>query len=335
LRAEANQDMWKRIATGITVLMLMATMATAQVKDNAANQRVVLEQILTQTYQPSVVGKKIVGIGGETAVHRAGTIVVIQRPGLYAGLQRNETASTAVHGLDTEFFRGTKDYAIPAGERFYITAIAVGGETVFFGLLSARDVTTPRGTGRLWAVATFYFPTETLANADKDAVIRELDQWFVPEGRAPSVTAAPSASPANVAAAPVAMQPALQSSAKLTEGMTRDQVLAVLGPPQSEVTFGAETWMKYPGLAIKMKDEKLAAVEDVGQASAKVSMESDPANAEIYLDGQLVGSTPSTLETPAGKHQFSVRLAGYAEWTRELRVLPGSDIHLKAALEKK
>lgn len=335
MRGEANQDMLKRIATGITVLMLMAVMAAGQVKDNAANQRAVLEQILTQTYQPSVVGKKMVGIGGETAVHRAGTIVVIRRPGLYAGLQRNETASTAVHGLDTEFFRGTKDYAIPAGERFYITAISVGGETVFFGLLSARDVTTPRGTGRLWAVATFYFPPETLGTADKDAVIRELDQWFVPEGRTPSVTAAPSASPANVAAALVATQPALQSSAKLTEGMTRDQVLAVLGPPQSEVTFGAETWMKYPGLAIKMKDEKLAAVEDVGQASAKVSMESDPANAEIYLDGQLVGSTPSTLETPAGKHQFSVRLTGYAEWTRELRVLPGSDIHLKASLEKK
>jgi hypothetical protein len=330
--SEANEDMLKRIATGITVLMLMAIMAIGQVKDNAANQRAVLEQILTQTYQPSVVGKKMVGIGGETAVHRAGTIVVIQRPGLYAGLQRNETASTAVHGLDTEVFRGTKDYAIPAGERFYITAISVGGETVFFGLLSARTVTTPRGTARLWAVATFYFPPETLGTADKDAVIRELDQWFVPEGRAPSVTAPPSA---NVAAAPVATQSALQSSAKLTEGMTRDQILAVLGPPQSEVTFGAETWMKYPGLTIKMKGEKLTAVEDVGQASAKVSMESDPANAEIYLDGQLVGSTPSTLETPAGKHQFSVRLTGYAEWTRELRVLPGSDIHLKASLEKK
>jgi hypothetical protein len=333
---EANEDMRKRIAMGVTMLMLTATVAAAQGKDNPANQRAVLEQILTQTYQPSVVGKMAVGIGGETAVRRAGTIVVVQRPGLYAALQRSETASTAVHGLDAQLFRGTKDYPIPAGERFYVTTISVGGETVFFGLLSARTVTTPRGTGRVWAVATFYFAPQTLATADKDGVIRELDQWFVPEGRAPTVIAASASSPSS-AAAPTAPQPVSQSSAdaKLTQGMAREQVVAVMGPPQSEVSFGVETWMKYSGLVLKMKDDKLSSVLDAGQVSAKVSLQSDPPGAEIYMDGQLVGSTPSTLEAPAGNHQVSVRLNGYAEWTRELHVLAGSDIHLNANLEKK
>jgi PEGA domain/SmpA / OmlA family len=336
--SEASEHMRKRIAIGISMLMLTATIAAAQGKENPANQRAVLEQILTQTYQPSVVGKMAVGIGGETSVRRAGIVVVVQRPGLFGGLQRNETASTAVHGLDAQLFRGNKDYPIPAGERFYVTTISVGGETVFFGLLSARTVTTPRGTGRVWAVATFYFPSETLANADKDAVIRELDQWFVPEGRAPTVGAASAISSSGATpAATTAPQPAPQSSvaAQLAQGMTREQVLAAMGRPQGEVSFGVEAWMNYPGLVIKMKDDKLSSVQDTGQVSAKVSVQSDPSGAEIYFDGQLVGSTPSTLEAPAGNHQVSIRLNGYAEWTRELHVLAGSDIHLNSNLEKK
>jgi hypothetical protein len=70
-----------------------------------------------------------------------------------------------------------------------------------------------------------------------------------------------------------------------------------------------------------------------------VSLETIPddsiPNAESDLDEQLVGSTPSTLEAPGGNHQVSIRLSGYAEWTRELHVLAGSDIHLNANLEKK
>jgi hypothetical protein len=42
----------------------------------------------------------------------------------------------------------------------------------------------------------------------------------------------------------------------------------------------------------------------------------------------------STANLPAGNHQVSVRLVGYQEWVRDLRVLSGSEINLEAKLQK-
>lgn len=326
---------------GMSVILLVGPVR-GQERAQAGNERAVLEQILTQTYQPSLVGKQLMGAGAETAVRRAGIIVVVQRPGLYASLQRSETASTAIHGLGAEVFRGNKDYAIPVGERFYVTAIHVGGETVFFGLLSARSVTTPKGPGRVWAVATFYFPPGTLAAADKDVVFRGIDPWFVPEGRSGisgAPTTAVATAPASAAAAP-ALPPSMPQQAAsapqdLTPGMTREQVVAALGAPQREVSFGGQSWLTYPGMMVVLKDGKLTSIDAAGQPPARVAIHSDPGGAEIYLDGQLAGSTPSTLDLPAGNHQISMRLGGYQEWARDLRVLAGSEISLEAKLEKK
>lgn len=328
--------MCMRVVVGLLSLALLVYAARGQEKSQAGNQRAVLEQILTQAYQPSVVGKQLMGVGSESAVRRAGIIVVVQRAGLYASLQRNETASTAIHGLQAEVFRGNKDYAIPVGERFYVTAIHVGGETVFFGLMSARSVTLPRGTGRVWAVATFYFPGETLANADKDAVFRAIDPWLVPEERF-AASAGSTASVAPAPAAPRAPPPPQPAAAPetLTPGMTRDQVVAAMGAPQREVSFGEQTWLNYPGMIVLLKDGKLASIDHSGALPARVAVHSDPGGAEIYLDGAFVGSTPSTLDLPGGNHQVSVRLAGYEEWMRNLRVLAGSEINLNVKLEKK
>jgi PEGA domain len=327
--------MFKRLAIVLSGLLLLACSAWAQEKANTSNQRAILEQVLTQTYQPSVVGKHLMGIGSETEVRRAGIIVVVQRPGLYAALQRNETASTSIHGLEANVFRGNKDFAVPVGERFYVTAISVGGETVFFGLLSARTITVPQGTGRLWAVATFYLPPQVLANAEKDSVFRAVDSWFVPEGRTVSNGIAASA-PAAAAQTPSApMPPPVAPQQTLARDMTRDQVVATMGLPQREVTFEGRTWLAYPGMMVVLQGGKLVSVEQSGQSPAKIAIHSDPSGAEIYLDGQLIGSTPSILDVPSGDHRVSVRLSGYLEWQRDLRVLAGSELTLQATLEKK
>jgi hypothetical protein len=330
--------MFKHVAIGFSVFLLAAGSFSAQERANVSNQRAILEQILTQTYQPSVVGKHLMGIGSETEVRRAGIIVVVQRSGLYAALNRNETASASIHGLEANVFRGNKDYAVPVGERFYVTAISVGGETVFFGLLSARPIALPQGTGRLWAVATFYLPPQVLANAEKDAVFRAVDSWFVPEGR--TVTNATAAlTPAAAAPpppAPVAPQlPPAAAQQTLAREMTRDQVIAAMGLPQHEVSFEGRTWLSYPGMLVVLQGNKLASVEQSGQSAAKIAIHSDPAGAEIYLDGQMIGSTPSTVEVPFGQHQISLRHSGFLDWQRDLRVLAGSELNLQATLEKK
>ena len=340
--------MRKRISLLITAIALFSAGASAQKKPAEQNDRVVLEQILTQTYQPSMVGKQLMGIGGETDVRRAGTIVVIQRPGLYGSLMHAEPASSAIDGLQYKLFRGHQDYEVPAGERYYVTTIAVGSDTVLVALISARSISTQAGTGRMWTTLSFKFPASVLATADKETVFREFDQWFMPEGRAVSAApaAAPVAPPAATTyptAAPVAAaapQPAASpkppppSAYALTPGMTREQILQAMGKPDREIQFDQRQWMIYPGFVAALKDNKLETFETSGTGATKVTVQSDPAGAEIYLDDQFVGSTPSILSVAPGKHTFRLHAAGRADWSRQVNVLTGSDISLVATLDK-
>lgn len=340
-----------RCAAVVALMCSCATSGFAQGNAKTPDQHLVLEQILTQIYQPSEVGKRLMGLGAEADVRRPGIIVVVQREGLYGSLTRNETASSAIHGLEAKLYRGHQDYPVPVGERYYVTAVHVGSSTIDIGLLSARAVSTSHGTGRVWTIATFYLPEDALANADKDAVVREIDKWIAPEGRgrdigAPSIPAdrpapVPVAAPAAIPVASMPMSPAPASTSAstadtLTTGMTREQVVAALGKPQREVTFQSQTWMYYPGMVVLLRDGKLASVEQEGPSStASVAFSSEPGGADIYLDGQLTGSTPSTLQVPEGNHKISIRLAGYADWARDVRVLAGSETHFDAKLEKK
>ncbi len=330
-------------------LLLFSLPIFAQDKSNSSDQRQILQQILTQTYLPSEVGKHLMGIGSETDIRKPGIIVVVQREGLYGSLNRSEIASSAIHETEATLYRGHKDYPIPVGERFYVVIVTVGSSAVNFGLLSARPVTTAQGPGRVWAATTFNFPEATLANADKDAVIREIDRWFVPEGRnLQNVVSAPVAPPVNSPTVPPPAVPvAVATSAavvttevqpvtagQLNPGMSRDQVIAILGRPQREVNFQGQTWLHYPGMAVLLKNGKLDSVDQSAPSVASVTLHSDPPGAEIYLDGQLIGSTPSTLQVPAGNHQLSLKLSGFQDWVRDVRVLAGSEVNFAPKLAK-
>ena len=104
------------------ILALCSAAALAQNKPAVQNDRQVLQEILQQTYQPSLIGKQMMGIGKESDIRRSGTIVVIQRPGLYGSLLHSEPASSAITGLSSNLFRGHKDYEVPVGERYYVTS---------------------------------------------------------------------------------------------------------------------------------------------------------------------------------------------------------------------
>ena len=117
--------------------------------------------------------------------------------------------------------------------------------------------------------------------------------------------------------------------------MTRDEVVAAMGTPQRETSFQGRAWLTYPNMVVVLEDGKLKSIDQSTAAPAKVAIRSTPDGAEIYLDGQMIGSTPSSLELPAGTHELSVRLPGYQDWTRSMRVLSGSEINLDAKLEKK
>jgi hypothetical protein len=65
---------------------------------------------------------------------------------------------------------------------------------------------------------------------------------------------------------------------------------------------------------------------------AELEVSSTPDGADIEIDGNFVGSTPSTMGVAAGPHQLSVKKAGFKVWERKITVSSGH-IKIDAALE--
>jgi hypothetical protein len=67
-------------------------------------------------------------------------------------------------------------------------------------------------------------------------------------------------------------------------------------------------------------------------AAAELEVSSSPDGADIEIDGNFVGSTPSTVGVPAGPHQLSVKKDGFKSWERKITVSSGH-IKIDATLE--
>jgi hypothetical protein len=77
-----------------------------------------------------------------------------------------------------------------------------------------------------------------------------------------------------------------------------------------------------------------AANPPLSEEPAKVDFDSNPAGADILIDGALVGNAPVKLPVAAGRHLIQLRIGGYNIWTRQMRVEPGSYPSIRATLEK-
>jgi len=71
--------------------------------------------------------------------------------------------------------------------------------------------------------------------------------------------------------------------------------------------------------------------QPVGGAVSSLAISSTPVGADIYLDQNFVGNTPSTINVPPGKHSVSVRKPGFQDWTRDMN-FSGGAITVSAAL---
>jgi Domain of unknown function (DUF4384)/PEGA domain len=63
-----------------------------------------------------------------------------------------------------------------------------------------------------------------------------------------------------------------------------------------------------------------------------VSISSNPAGAEAYVDGQFVGYTPLTYGARSGNHNIEVRLAGYDTYSTSVNVPGGQTASVNAGL---
>jgi hypothetical protein len=66
-----------------------------------------------------------------------------------------------------------------------------------------------------------------------------------------------------------------------------------------------------------------------------VEIFSDPIGADIMLDGDFVGNTPSILKVRPGTHYLILLLPGFKPWEQPLSLEPGGKLTtIRATLEK-
>jgi hypothetical protein len=65
-----------------------------------------------------------------------------------------------------------------------------------------------------------------------------------------------------------------------------------------------------------------------------VILSATPENAEVAVDGNFVGNAPVNLKLTQGKHTIVVTARGYQGLTREITIMPDSEVRLTAQLER-
>jgi hypothetical protein len=66
---------------------------------------------------------------------------------------------------------------------------------------------------------------------------------------------------------------------------------------------------------------------------SSLAVTSEPAGADIEINGKFVGSTPSTLKLQAGSASVAVKKSGFKVWSRTIELSEDSSISLRAELE--
>lgn len=72
----------------------------------------------------------------------------------------------------------------------------------------------------------------------------------------------------------------------------------------------------------------------IGPEPGTVAFSSDPAGADIFVDGSYAGGTPATLRIDPGLHSIELRKPGFTNWARKMVVGPNSHPSVRATLQK-
>jgi hypothetical protein len=89
-----------------------------------------------------------------------------------------------------------------------------------------------------------------------------------------------------------------------------------------------------PAAAPVVVPDSVVAAQVPSSAPGTVAVQSDPAGADISVDGAFVGNAPADLKLPPGKHTVAIASSGFKTWTRDMTVLAGSKTSLNATLQK-
>jgi|SRR5579863_4497437 len=107
--------------------------------------------------------------------------------------------------------------------------------------------------------------------------------------------------------------------------------------PRAEIA--STTWtgdarvgpMRAQAVSATLSDDSAKARAD---GTGSLAIASDPAGAEVYVDGHFVGQTPATLRLASGAHRIELRATGKRDWSRELEVIKDSEVTVRPVMER-
>lgn len=95
-----------------------------------------------------------------------------------------------------------------------------------------------------------------------------------------------------------------------------------LPPGQYEVVVAAPRHLPYSAAVdIEGGDRLQTLVARPVPAWASVTVTTEPAGAEVFVDGQSRGTAPARLELDAGSHRVELRQAGFKPWVTDVQVV--------------
>jgi hypothetical protein len=108
----------------------------------------------------------------------------------------------------------------------------------------------------------------------------------------------------------------------------KDACQAILSPSSRS----HEALLTPPPTAIQSGATASVGTQTQAITNAEIEVASTPSGAEIELDGNFVGSTPSAIGVAGGDHVIIVKKSGYKPWERKLKTSTGK-VNIAADLE--
>ncbi|MDP6433075.1 MAG: PEGA domain-containing protein, partial [Candidatus Scalindua sp.] len=97
---------------------------------------------------------------------------------------------------------------------------------------------------------------------------------------------------------------------------------------------GYEVWSESINVETNIEETLTATLQ---LKTGSIMIDSEPANATIYLDGEKIGTTPDIIIRPVtpGKHKVEIRKDGYNVWSRSIEIDADKEKSLTAVLQSK